>query len=168
VSIINESGTPVHSGATPITVTLKKGLGYFKPETYTVRFAKQGYQAREVTVRGEISGWNFGNITFGGLIGLLAVEPATGAMYTLKPSAVGATLDSLKVLRTGEGQSLTVVLLADMHRRNGINLFRSCLIRPLKKQKKARTNASAKRERFSLPHRSSSCDLLYEIAATTH
>ncbi len=114
VSIVNKSGTPVHSGTTPITVTLKKGRGYFKPETYTVRFAKDGYEAREVTVRGEVNGWYFGNVIFGGLIGLLAVDPATGAMYTLKPDAVGATLDSLKVSRTDDGQSLTVILLASV------------------------------------------------------
>jgi len=60
-----------------------------------MRFAKDAYQAREVTVRGEIEGWYFGNIIFGGLIGLLAVDPATGAMYTLKPNSVG-TLDSLR------------------------------------------------------------------------
>lgn len=114
VSIINKSGAPVHSGTTPITVTLKKGRGYFKPESYTVRFAKDGYQAREVTVRGEVNGWYFGNVIFGGLIGLLAVDPATGAMYTLKPDAVGATLDALKVSRTDGGQSLTVILLASV------------------------------------------------------
>ena len=114
VSIVNKSGTPVHSGTTPITVTLKKGRGYFKPESYTIRFAKDGYQAREVTVRGEVNGWYFGNVIFGGLIGLLAVDPATGAMYTLKPDAVGATLDSLKVSLTDNGQSLTVILLASV------------------------------------------------------
>jgi hypothetical protein len=114
VSIVNKGGTAVHSGTTPITVTLKKGRGYFKPESYTIRFAKDGYQAREVTVRGEVNGWYFGNVIFGGLIGLLAVDPATGAMYTLKPDAVGATLDSLKVSRTDDGQSLTVILLASV------------------------------------------------------
>jgi hypothetical protein len=44
VSIIDNSGTPVHSGTTPIALTLKKGQGYFKPETYTVRFAQDGYR----------------------------------------------------------------------------------------------------------------------------
>lgn len=114
VSIVNKSGAPVHSGTTPVTVTLKKGRGYFKPEAYVVRFSKEGYQAREVVVRGEVNGWYFGNIIFGGLIGLLAVDPATGAMYTLKPGGVEATLESMKVSKTEEGQSLTVVLLADV------------------------------------------------------
>jgi hypothetical protein len=112
VSIVNKSGQAVHSGSTPLTVTLRKGRGYFKPETYTVRFAKEGYQPREITVRGEVNGWYFGNVVFGGLIGLLAVDPATGAMYTLKPKAVSSTLDALKVSRSETGQSLTVVLLA--------------------------------------------------------
>jgi hypothetical protein len=47
-----------------------------------------------------------------GFIGLLAVDPAPGAMYTLKPDSVGATLGSLKVSRTDGAQSLTVILLA--------------------------------------------------------
>ena len=68
-----------------MTVTLKKGRGYFKPENYTVRFTKEGFQPRELKCEGEVNGWYFGNIIFGGLIGLLAVDPATGAMYTLKP-----------------------------------------------------------------------------------
>lgn len=114
VSIVNKSGTPVHSGTTPITVTLKKGRGYFKPETYVVRFTKEGFQAREVVVRGEVNGWYFGNIIFGGLIGLLAVDPATGAMYTLKSNGFEATLESMKVSRAEEGQTLTVVLLAQI------------------------------------------------------
>ena len=103
-----------HSGTTPITVTLKKGRGYFKPEVYTVRFTKDGFQPREIQVRGAVNGWYFGNIIFGGLIGLLAVDPATGAMYTLKPDAVEGALSALKVSRTAEGRSLTVVLLANV------------------------------------------------------
>jgi hypothetical protein len=61
-----------------------------------------------------VNGWYFGNIIFGGLIGLLAVDPATGAMYTLKPDAVEGALSSLKVSRTEGDRSLTVVLLANV------------------------------------------------------
>jgi len=114
VSIVNKSGIPVHSGTTPMTVTLKKGRGYFKPELYTVRFTKDGFQPREIQVRGAVNGWYFGNIIFGGLIGLLAVDPATGAMYTLKPDAVEGTLSALKLSRTNQASSLTVLLLADV------------------------------------------------------
>jgi hypothetical protein len=114
VSIVNLGGDAVHSGMTPMTVTLKKGRGYFKPETYTVRFSKEGFQPREITVRGQVNGWYFGNIIFGGLIGLLAVDPATGAMYTLTPKAVGATLASANVTQVEGQQTLTVVMLADV------------------------------------------------------
>jgi hypothetical protein len=60
VTISNSAGTPVHSGNTPMTVTLKKGRGYFKAEHYTLRFTKEGFQPREVIVSGEVTGWYFG------------------------------------------------------------------------------------------------------------
>ena len=63
-----------------------------------------------------MNGWYFGNILFGGLIGMIAVDPATGAMYTLQPKAVDTTLDAVKVSRVPGEQSLTVVLLADLPR----------------------------------------------------
>lgn len=116
VKIDNKGGTAVHSGNTPLTVTLKKGRGYFKAERYTIHLAKDGYQARDITVEGAVNGWYFGNIIFGGLIGLLAVDPATGAMYTLQPKEVSATLDTLKVTRNGGAQTLTVILLEDVPR----------------------------------------------------
>jgi hypothetical protein len=116
VKINNKSGAAVHSGNTPMTVTLKKGRGYFKAERYSVVIEKEGFQTFRVTVEGEVNGWYFGNILFGGLIGLLAVDPATGAMYTLRPKEVGATLDALKVQRKGEEQSLTVILVEDVPR----------------------------------------------------
>jgi hypothetical protein len=114
VKINNKSGAAVHSGNTPMTVTLKKGRGYFKPERYTIHMAKDGYRTRDVTVEGQVNGWYFGNILIGGLIGLLAVDPATGAMYTLRPKEIEATLEALKVSRNAGGQTLTVVLIEDV------------------------------------------------------
>ena len=103
VSIANGSGASVHSGNTPMTVTLKKGRGYFKPEHYTVRISKEGFQPHQLNIDGAINGWYFGNIIFGGLIGMLAVDPATGAMYTLKPDDVQAALVTLKASRERGG-----------------------------------------------------------------
>jgi hypothetical protein len=114
VSIANGTGEAVHSGNTPMTVTLKKGRGYFKPEHYTVRISKEGFQPQQLKIDGAINGWYFGNIIFGGLIGMLAVDPATGAMYTLKPDAVQAALASLKVSQIHGEQSLTVMLIEDL------------------------------------------------------
>jgi hypothetical protein len=114
VSITNRAGSAIHSGNTPMTVTLKKGAGYFKPERYVVRVSKEGFQSRELRVDGTVNGWYFGNVVFGGLIGMIAVDPATGAMYTLRPDTVDATLDAIKVTREPGEQSLSVVLVADL------------------------------------------------------
>jgi hypothetical protein len=114
VKIKNGSGVEVHGGTTPMTVTLKKGRGYFKAEHYIVSFSKDGYQTRDVAVSGQVNGWYFGNILFGGLIGMLAVDPATGAMYTLRPDKVESTLEALKVSREGGQHTLTVMLVQDL------------------------------------------------------
>jgi hypothetical protein len=45
-----------------------------------VRVSKEGFQSRERKVDGTVNGWYFGNVVFGGLIGMIAVDPATGAM----------------------------------------------------------------------------------------
>jgi len=115
VSITNASGVAVHSGNTPMSVTLKKGRGYFKPEHYVVRVSKEGFQQQELKLDGAINGWYFGNIIFGGLIGMLAVDPSTGAMYTLQPKkGVLATLTPLKASRNQGEHSLTVTLVEDL------------------------------------------------------
>ena len=114
VSIVNGSGRAVHSGQTPLTVTLRKGRGYFKPEHYVVRFSKAGYQTTEVRVDGTVNGWYFGNILIGGLIGMLAVDPVTGAMFTLKPKDVSAALVTMNAEVRGEEPTLTVVLVEDL------------------------------------------------------
>lgn len=93
VVIRNRAGDNVHSGTTPFTVTLFRGAGYFKPETYLLTFVKDGFPTREVTITGSLSGWYFGNILFGGLIGMLAVDPVTGAMYALPDTVTGAMAD---------------------------------------------------------------------------
>ena len=93
VSVSNRAGETIHSGTAPVTLTLKRGAGYFKAETYKVVLTKPGYADREVTITSTLSGWYVGNILFGGLIGLLAVDPVTGGMYTF-PESVTGTLES--------------------------------------------------------------------------
>lgn len=86
-TITNESGVKVHTGATPATVYLKSGSGYFNGETYKVNFSKEGYQKALLTLDSEMNGWYFGNLLFGGFIGFLIVDPASGAMFKLPESA---------------------------------------------------------------------------------
>jgi hypothetical protein len=51
-----------------------------------------GYEPAEVQLKPSLSGWYFGNILFGGLIGMVAVDPNTGAMFNLMPNKVEQTL----------------------------------------------------------------------------
>lgn len=89
--IANDGGQEIHAGTTPSTVTLKSSAGFFDGETYSVRFSKDGYRSALSTIDSSISGWYIGNIIFGGLLGLLIVDPATGAMFAL-PESVSASL----------------------------------------------------------------------------
>ena len=85
-SISNENGVKVHTGVTPSVVSLKGSSGYFNGESYHINFSKEGYQDTISTLDSEINGWYFGNLLFGGLIGFLIVDPASGAMYKLPES----------------------------------------------------------------------------------
>ena len=88
-TIQNKDGVIVHNGATPNTVTLPSGRGYFKGEAYTITFKKEGYADTSAKLETSMSGWYWGNLLFGGLIGMLVVDPMTGAMYKLPADAAG-------------------------------------------------------------------------------
>jgi hypothetical protein len=107
VVVSNRAGEKVHTGQTPVTVTLQRGAGYFKSEIYKVVFTKAGFAPREITIESSLSGWYFGNILFGGLIGMIGVDPATGAMYTF-PDSVNEALvaEAAKTSKTSEGLTL--------------------------------------------------------------
>lgn len=89
--VINKSGVVVHRGSTPGVVTLMSGEGYFRGQTYTLRFMREGYPDRQVELDSSVDGWYWANILFGGVIGMLIVDPLTGAMYKL-PDEVSADL----------------------------------------------------------------------------
>jgi hypothetical protein len=102
-------GEVVHSGTTPQTVTLKSGNGYFGSATYVVKFEKDGFAEQSVTIDSSMDGWFWGNIIFGGLIGMLIVDPITGAMWKL-PENSEVTLVELApptepVVENGEAAS---------------------------------------------------------------
>jgi len=84
ITIVNRAKETVFQGKTPTTVTLKAGAGFFKGENYTVTLKKEGYAPHTAQIERGVDGWYIaGNLVFGGLIGWLIVDPATGAMWTL-------------------------------------------------------------------------------------
>jgi hypothetical protein len=71
---------------------------------------KEGFADREVTITGTVSGWYIGNILFGGLIGMLAVDPNTGGMYIF-PETVTGTLDA--ATKTSQGPAALTIVSTD-------------------------------------------------------
>ena len=101
----------MHSGNTPSTVTLKSGKGYFTGQTYTLRFKKEGYPDKTIELDSSLSGWYWGNILIGGLVGMLIVDPLTGAMYKLPEFA---SADMGKPLADASNGALMVALIDDL------------------------------------------------------
>lgn len=91
VRVFDKKGVEVTTQQTPAILSLKRG-GAYSTAKYRVVIEKEGYQPAEVTVKSTINGWYFGNLIFGGLIGMLIVDPATGAMWTLTPKDVSVVL----------------------------------------------------------------------------
>jgi hypothetical protein len=114
ITIINSAGDTVHRGATPISVALKRGAGYFRGESYTVRIEKGGFKPAEIALNATISGWYFGNLLIGGVIGMLVVDPLSGAMYTLAPDVVGANMDQAQASSWNKDGSLMITMLQDV------------------------------------------------------
>ncbi len=72
-------------GTTPVTVALRR------KDHHIIQITMEGYQPFELTTSRSTSGWVWGNIVFGGLIGLV-IDASTGGMYKIKPEEVQATL----------------------------------------------------------------------------
>ena len=72
-------------GTTPTIANLKRG------DNHIVKIEMEGYLPYETTLTKKVSGWVWGNIVFGGLIGL-AVDAISGGLYNLSPEQIQATL----------------------------------------------------------------------------
>ncbi|GAA5482118.1 hypothetical protein [Haloferula sargassicola] len=81
--VTDKEGVVVGNGTTPGEVRLKTSSNYFVPAAYIFTFSKNGKVVGSQVLTARVSGWYAGNILIGGLIGLVIVDPLTGAMYTL-------------------------------------------------------------------------------------
>ena len=84
-------------GNTPLT----KELARKKEHTVVIRL--DGYKPYEITLKKQTNGWVWGNIIFGGVIGVI-VDSSTGALYELTPEQVNADL-KLKGLSSSQNDS---------------------------------------------------------------
>ena len=83
VTIENRANKMIYTGITPATIKLKSAAGFFKREEYKITITKLGYEPKVVTITANLDGWYIGNILLGGFIGMLIVDPASGAMYKI-------------------------------------------------------------------------------------
>lgn len=82
----DEYGAIISRGKTPWVVTLDASEGYFSCANYSLFFYDEdGKMATTRPLNAKLDMWYIGNFLFGGLIGLLIVDPATGAMWKLPP-----------------------------------------------------------------------------------
>jgi len=112
LQITNRQGVSVFDGQTPATISLKSGSSFFTSESYMVKLTLDGYAEKTIPVNCTLNGWYFGNIIFGGLIGLLIVDPATGAMYRLETTYIEENLTTNSV--SNKEQTLKIVDINDI------------------------------------------------------
>lgn len=99
VTITDAKGARVYDGITPANVELSSAQGYFKRQKYEVTFDMNGFK-RTVPLECKVNGWYWGNILIGGAIGMLIVDPATGAMYKFRRDYINERMiDDLGALR---------------------------------------------------------------------
>ena len=107
-------GTVVSVQTTPCTFSLDPRRGYFKGQSYTLKLEHTGYKPTEVELHPELSGWYFGNIIFGGLIGLVIVDPLTGSMWNIAPNKIDQPLSSSQAALIREHKGFVVVLVSQI------------------------------------------------------
>jgi hypothetical protein len=96
----------LQSGNTPVIAKLTRKANHI------VRIELPGYQPYDLTLTHSVSGWVWGNIAIGGLIGL-GVDAISGGMYKLTPEQLSATLATsmhASVSKTSDGIYLFAVL----------------------------------------------------------
>jgi PEGA domain len=96
----------LQSGTTPTFSKLRR------KENHVVRISLPGYQPMDLMLTSSVSGWVWGNVAIGGLVGL-AVDAISGGMYKLSPADLSAALNanSAGTLRkSGDGIYVIAVL----------------------------------------------------------
>lgn len=72
-------------GVTPTVVTLDRN------DEYSVLLTKKGYLPYAQRLEHSISGWVWGNLAFGGVIGF-AVDASMGSLYDITPESIHAQM----------------------------------------------------------------------------
>lgn len=93
-------------GETPFIADLKR------KNHHLVSIALDGYQPYETTLTRHVSGWVWGNIVFGGLIGL-AVDAISGGLYKLTPEQIETELRESEALGALDADTLYLAVVLE-------------------------------------------------------
>lgn len=72
-------------GKAPVMVALKRKT------THLIKIEMEGYEPFEIYTKKKLNNWLWGNVLFGGLIGL-GIDMGTGAIYKISPSRITGNL----------------------------------------------------------------------------
>lgn len=93
-------------GNTPLIVEMSR------KDNHVVRIELEGYQPYEATFSRQLSGWVFGNIVFGGVIGL-AVDAISGGLYMLTPDQIQAEMRSNRMAYSKKSNDSCIVVVLE-------------------------------------------------------
>ena len=118
-TIINGSNQDVAFNSSPtgarVTVdglqmgTTPTVIGLSRKDSHTVEFSLDGYENQSMIINRSVSGWVWGNLVFGGLVGLV-VDLSTGGMYKLTPEQVQMNMGDMAANSDGDTLMIAVVL----------------------------------------------------------
>lgn len=106
IEIKDQDGVVRFAGTSPATAILDAGSGYFTRARYTVTASKEGFNPTTFPLQNSIDGWYWGNILVGGLIGMLIVDPITGAMFQIDTPVANMSLAPASAHISMEGDRL--------------------------------------------------------------
>lgn len=113
ISVTDKNGIEVFSGHTPAIVSLSASSGFFSKATYMVEFTKANGQTESAQIVSTLDGWYFGNILIGGIIGMLIIDPATGAMWKIDTTNIHRDLDD-NVTASKKEEGLMIMAISDV------------------------------------------------------
>jgi hypothetical protein len=91
-TIYDKKGRQVVQLTTPCVASVRRGSAPYVPATYTAEVSKPGYRTQRIEIKNAPNPWLLGNAVFGGLIGLVLVDPITGGAWYPYPSQIQANL----------------------------------------------------------------------------
>lgn len=94
-------------GQSPLIVEMSR------KDNHLVRLELEGFQPYEIMFTRQVSGWVFGNIVFGGFIGL-AVDAISGGLYRLTPEQMEAQMLSNNISYSKKGVDSHIAVVMNM------------------------------------------------------